>query len=418
MPAYRNLRLTLSLAVLWLVSAASLRAQDAPDVESTPSSTVLAAPAAGPSAWIEADYLLWWVRKGPLPTPLVTAGSVNDPMPGGIGQPNTTVINGGNGIDFGALSGMRLNFGVAIDPDAVFNIEGGYLTLIDGTTSFAAGGNGAGTNVIARPLVSAFTGGEFVEATSFPGSAALPFSYAGATSVVDSTRFSGYEMNLSANVLRNDTSRLTLIAGFRTLDLDENITIRDELLPITAGILTFLGTPFDAPSTLRDFDSFRTVNRFYGGQVGGRYDLQMGNLGLETVGKIALGVTQQMTTIDGATALVTPGAAPQVAPGGILAQPTNMGDHFHETFSAVPEVDFNLTYKVTSRLEVRAGYSVLFWTNVLRPGNTIDRTVNWNQVPSDQGFGTMPGGAARPGYVASQTSFWAQGVNFGLTYSF
>src|SRR5262245_61953321 len=39
-----------------------------------------------PLLWIDAEYLLWWIKDGPLPVPLVTTGSGNDPQPGELGQ--------------------------------------------------------------------------------------------------------------------------------------------------------------------------------------------------------------------------------------------------------------------------------------------------------------------------------------------
>src|SRR5262245_32961159 len=40
-----------------------------------------------PRWWVNTEYLLWWVRGGPLNTPLVTTGSLADIPPGALGQP-------------------------------------------------------------------------------------------------------------------------------------------------------------------------------------------------------------------------------------------------------------------------------------------------------------------------------------------
>ena len=54
----------------------------------------------------------------------------------------------------------------------------------------------------------------------------------------------------------------------------------------------------------------------------------------------------------------------------------------------------------------------LFLSNVARPGNQIDRTVNTTQL-----FGTPPVvGPARPAPLFNQSDFWAQGVNVGLEF--
>ena len=51
----------------------------------------------GPAWWVEADYLLWWIKRGPLPTPLVTTGNPKDPQPGALGQPGTRAPSCGRG---------------------------------------------------------------------------------------------------------------------------------------------------------------------------------------------------------------------------------------------------------------------------------------------------------------------------------
>ena len=62
--------------------------------------------------WVRGDYLLWNVRKAPLPNPLVTAGSPFDPLPGAVGQPGTRALLDESGMKFGPVSGMRLTLGV------------------------------------------------------------------------------------------------------------------------------------------------------------------------------------------------------------------------------------------------------------------------------------------------------------------
>ena len=40
-----------------------------------------------PHIWITPEYLLWWVKNGPLQVPLVTTGSAADPVPGRSANP-------------------------------------------------------------------------------------------------------------------------------------------------------------------------------------------------------------------------------------------------------------------------------------------------------------------------------------------
>jgi hypothetical protein len=63
---------------------------------------------------------------------------------------------------------------------------------------------------------------------------------------------------------------------------------------------------------------------------------------------------------------------------------------------------------------VFAGYDFLYWSNVARPGNQICLNVDERGIPT--------GGPFTPGFRASfpapplftESSFWAQGVSFGL----
>jgi hypothetical protein len=135
------------------------------------------------------------------------------------------------------------------------------------------------------------------------------------------------------------------------------------------------------------------------------------------VGKIALGATQQVITVDGGSLLLTPGSPPVSATGGILAQPTNIGRSYHSAFSVVPEADLNIGYQITHWLRAQVGYSFIYWSDVVRPGNQIDRTVNPTQAPTDPNFGPLVG-PARPILTPQSTSFWAQGINFGLEFRF
>ena len=92
-----------------------------------------------------------------------------------------------------------------------------------------------------------------------------------------------------------------------------------------------------------------------------------------------------------------------------------MGRYFREEFSVLPEGRINVSYQVTSYLEANVGYSILYWNNVVRPGNQIDRVVDQGQVPTDQSFGTA---GTRPAFVFHNTDYWAQGINFGLTFRY
>ena len=106
--------------------------------------------ACGLRFWVNADYLLWWMKGGPANTPLVTTGAINDIPPGALGQPGTQVIYGDRPFGFGTLSGVRLGAGIELSPCTT--LEGNYFLIQRGVSRFRAASDGAGNPLIARPF--------------------------------------------------------------------------------------------------------------------------------------------------------------------------------------------------------------------------------------------------------------------------
>lgn len=134
---------------------------------------------------------------------------------------------------------------------------------------------------------------------------------------------------------------------------------------------------------------------------------------LTWLGKIAIGGTFTGVDVGGSNTISVPGSAPVTTPGGIYAQPTNIGSTSSARFSVVPELSADLGYRLTDHLRAFAGYSLLYWTGVVRPGGTIDATINPTQLG-----GGMLAGPARPQPMSDTTDYWAQGLNVGFAYDF
>jgi hypothetical protein len=67
---------------------------------------------------------------------------------------------------------------------------------------------------------------------------------------------------------------------------------------------------------------------------------------------------------------------------------------------------------VNADVRVFAGYSLLYWTGLVRPGGAIDTTINRTQI------GGPLAGPARPEPQSNSSDYWAQGLNLGATYRF
>jgi hypothetical protein len=362
-----------------------------------------------PRFWLRSDYLVWWTKGAPLP-PLVTLGNANDAAPGALGQPGTSTIYGDGSVGLGATSGWRLDLGGYIDSHQTWGLQSVFIILSKQAAGFDAYSDGNGNPVIARPAINANDGSEISYLDSLPG------SLAGGVSITSTSEFLSWELNGLRKVFQTDHWRLEGLAGFRYMNLTETLEIDDQLYPLTSNSLTFLGQPVDTSSTMFDFDRFKTTNNFYGGQLGGRLTWTSGPFSIESVTKLGMGATEQHTEISGGTTVVTGSGAATSAPGGVLATTANIGGYSRTGFSLVPEEDLNFNLALTPYISARLGYSFLYWSNVVRPGDQVTRVASPTLVPSDPAYGT--GGPNEPGNAFHSTGYWAQGLNIGLDFHF
>jgi hypothetical protein len=198
------------------------------------------------------------------------------------------------------------------------------------------------------------------------------------------------------------SQRVSLLAGYRYLRFDEGLAVRENLTSLD---------PF-APGTFSIIDSFATGNAFQGGELGVLYRQEMNRWSLESRCKLGLGASHETVDIFGNTITQTAGITTPYS-GGILAQRTNSGSYAQNEFALVPEVGANLGYQLTAHLQATIGYSFIYWSRVVRPGDQIDTRVNPNLFPPQAVPFTGP---LSPGFGFQQTDYWMQGVSLGLDY--
>jgi hypothetical protein len=359
---------------------------------------------------VRADYLLWWIRSGPLNTPLVTTGSPLDAVPGALGQPGTRVLFGDSPLNYGALSGLRLAAGC--DLGWGLGLEAGYFALERSAVNFSLVSDVNGNPLIARPVFNNQLPGENAYSYALPGTAV------GSVAVTSQSRLQGGELNLTAPLYQDPSVCFTAFVGFRLVELDENLSVAGNTTALVPGFLTYLGAAADPPNAYSDYDAFKIYNRFYGGQIGGRFVWRAERFDVGLVGKLALGATQELVMVNGVSTLTNPGNPAVTNPGGLLVQPSNMGRFFHSSFGVLPELEVNLGYWVTPGCRLSFGYNFLYWSGVARPGDQLDRTVSASQVARDPNFNPNAGGDLRPVFQPHESGFWAQGMNFGVEFRF
>lgn len=193
-----------------------------------------------------------------------------------------------------------------------------------------------------------------------------------------------------------------LTGGYRFTRLNESIVINENL--------TSLQT--NNPGSFAITDSFITRNEFHGGELGVMFEARRYRWWLDLTGRIGFGNNRQTATINGST-ITTVNNNSTTSQGGILAQRTNIGTHTREDFTMIPEMGVNLGYQLTPRLSGVVGYTMIYFPNVVRPGDMIDRTINPNLFPAEAVPFTGP---LRPEFVWRTSDYWAQGLNFGVDY--
>lgn len=394
------MRKGLVVAVAVLFTSAGMAVAQAPQ-EAPPT-------VAGNRLWFSSDYLMWWVKRSPVSVPLVTSAPGNSPavIPGLLGNPDTTVEFGGSGVNTNLRYGGRFALGYWLDNDQRVGLEGNYFFLGSKTVSRSIGSTGdANARIQGYSFYNVAVPAEDFAATGTPR---LPA--AGIHSLGISSRLNGAEISASLNLRNTENFRLSLLGGVRFARLDEG-------LQFTGSTLGLTGSGFDGIG-LSTVDQFNTRNQFWGGQFGARGEYRCGPWSLTGTAKLALGNMHETVNIDGFTTTSGPGLPTTTVPGGFYALPSNSGRFTRNHFAVIPEANFNVGYQLTKCARLSVGYSFLYLSNVVRPGDQIDRNINPTQSTA---LGGAPGnlvGPNRPAFNFNDSGYWAQGINFGLEFRY
>jgi hypothetical protein len=355
--------------------------------------------------WAEAEYLLWWMKGTALP-PLITASPAGTPAPqaGVLGAPSTVILFGATSVNDEVRSGGRFTLGGWLNDCHTLGVEGDFFLLSSAGTGFAA--RSTGSPFLARPFFNTTTGRPDAELVSFLG------LLSGSTSAHSgSTGLLGADALLRANLCCGCNYHLDVVGGFRYLRLSDHLGV-DENLVSTSG-----ANPNFVPqgTLIMVSDRFDTRNDFYGFNFGLKGNLRRGPWVLQGLAQMAVGDNREVVNVSGATTVTVPGAPAVTSVGGLLALPSNIGRFSKDKVEVIPEFAARVGYQVTPHLQVFAGYTLLYWGDVVRAGNEVDLAVNPTLLP---GSPIPPTGARRPMPLLNGSSFWAQGIDLGLDLRF
>jgi len=377
--------------------------------------------------WIDADYILFYIRNTPNGVPLLSRADSLAIIPGvpplaARGNPNTDILFGGTDRNrsIGGFSGARLTMGLWLDGDEDCGIQAsGFRTEQRSQFIIITKAAAPLTGVLARPFSDATNpAGESALYLAFPGALDGDFQY------TNRARLGGYDINALFNFRQAAGFRIDGLLGYRYFDFREDLALQTNSGPVAGGPpATFLGEPITFPNILTVTDTIKTANQFYGGMAGFSMQTHYDRVFVRFRGDVSLGVTQERLDINGTTASTLPFGSfstPRTVEGGFFAQDTNIRRETRNMFCVLPSIDFRVGYQLSQWCSVHAGYTFMLLSQTLRPGDQIDPnpTLASQKIPSSPNFGLGTGGDSSPMPIFHSASFWTQGLDVGLTFSY
>ena len=362
---------------------------------------------------VRADFLAWRMRDSPIGVPVV------------FNRTASQIAIGNETVNLGTFDGARVGATVWFDRDHTMGLDVDGIFFQSRSTSRLVRSDGTGSPQYDRPFVNSATNQPF----SIPLS--IPSQLDGGLATTLTQRFSTVDANLTARLFENYAVRLDFLGGFRYGELREGVSITegtqvintDPNVTVTGGNLGPLATG----SSLVISDQFRVYNEFYGGQLGLRSYWTSDIVFVMFTGKAGLGLNRETVRVNGSTTLASSASTAGVAPiggqngfsaaQGLFTGPSNIGSQTHDATSFLGEGNLTLGVNVAPRLKMYFGYSLLWWTNVIRAGGQLSNVVNASQVP----FNTNPAatiGVNQPSVPFRQSDFWAFGWNIGASWEF
>ncbi|MCY2986936.1 MAG: BBP7 family outer membrane beta-barrel protein [Planctomycetota bacterium] len=349
--------------------------------------------------WAGVEYLLWW-RNGRYFPALVTTQPSDGTLPG------ATVLFGGGEIQEVARPGGRLEVGHWFDNNHCLGIGGHLVAIANAPVNMALTSDQL--SFIARPFWDADP------AWNVPRMQPIAD-----TSIKQPGRI---DLSTGSEVLASDVfvrwllyrerwARLDFLLGYQFARIDENLVVN-----------TYTdGRAIDKiKAEIYVRDEFSTRNEYNAGHFGLQGEYVRGRWGLELLAKFGFGTMREQVSISGLTKTVTGPPPLGVAEKqmGLLALPTNINTYNQDSFCFMDDVGVKLAFCPVERLKLSVGYSLMYWSNVVRPGDQIDAFGNQPIIDTRQYQQPPPPGVTHPAFAFNTTSFMVHGLNLGLEVRF
>ena len=342
------------------------------------------------------ELLYWWTKGMGTPALATTSAAGTDQDEAGVlGFPSTSILFGGDDLNGQGRAGGRITVGFYLDGSESQGLDITYIGLGDESESFFD--SNINRSIVARPFFNVDLNEEDSRLIAFPN------LVAGTLNIDASTRFDSLTVTKSTSFRNLYGLRGDPFFGYRYARLEDALSFRESTISLAAPTLDTL---FDLS------ESFATENTFHGAEFGMRFYRQCRpGICLELIPRIAVGNTNSRASVDGRTVITPAGSAPSTVQNGLLAQNSNIGEYEQDKLSTVFDLSINLRRQLQFGFSTHIGYSLLFWSDVMRASEQIDRSINPTQIPPNS-----LDGPARPIFPFATTDFWAQGLNLGLEF--
>ncbi len=355
----------------------------------------------GSDRWFATTELMLMWRKGDRLPPLVTTGpAVDSDTAGELGQPGTEILFGEERTLNELRAGGRFTLGAWLDDRECQALVGRYWFAGRESTHYQTDFNE--TPVIARPFLNV-TPSSSTEDTLLIAFPALREN--GRISVSGNSDVFGADISVHQFLYGKYGATVDLVYGYQYMRLDEDLSISSTSTYVDTGGTVPAGTITDVN------DSFNAISEFHGAQLGFASRYRERCWSFNSLIKFGFGSLNRTAKRSGKTSN-TIGIDTDVTNTGLLVNDNNSGRTSDRTFGWIPELDVSIGYRITPKLDATFGYNLVAMTDAVRVSGTIDPdlAVNTSSV--------SPNDPARPSPDMRYSTFYIQGIHFGLQYGF
>jgi hypothetical protein len=334
------------------------------------------------------------------------------------GAPFSPAVGGNDQQSFPGFNGARLTVGYWLDDAQRYAVEASGFLLQSRTTTFQVRGNANGEPGLRIPVYNTIPyapGGGcdpdnpnvcLIPPIEDGVPLAVPGDLTGGVKITNSLQLGVLDLTGVLPIYRDTAWQVSGLVGGTFLQLNEALNLTADLEGLPTSDL-YAGQSGYA------IDEFKTRNRFYGASLGLRGRYTFGPIFVEGTGRISFGASQEVLTVNGGYQDFNAPFVNSHGPEGIFAMPANEGRFSRTNFAVVPEVQVKLGYNITPAIALTVGYDFLYDSNVIRPGEQINRN-----IPKGQTFqqDNTTASLVSPARLFRTTDFFAQGISFGVVF--